>query len=501
MDGPQPSFSRRQRSNAALNLAVSILAALALLVMLNYLAARHFRRWFWTNSDQYQLSPRTHQVLASLTNKIHITVYFDSEDELYGRVTGLLKEYQFASPMIEVQRVDYLKDFGAAKQVKAKYKLTQTSDKNLIIFDCEGRPPAIATTSDLSVYDLDSVIAQRTREVRRTAFLGEMVFTSKIFGVANPRALKAYFLHGHGEHDPNLTDKSNGYAKFAEILRNECSVPWETLSFLGTNDVPSDCSLLIIAGPILAFSPSDLEKLQRYLETGGRMLVFFNHAPVSLNRPTGLEKFLAKYEIKVGEDLVWDPQHSPDQGLDIQPIYLGSHPIVMALGNMPVVLYKPRTIRQVKANPRRSDSTKVDELLFTGSNSTIVTTFDLKQIPRIEPDRNERGSVPLMAVVERGAVPGVSAERGAMRLAVIGDSYFLQNDAIENVAHRDFAAATINWLVGQDFLLSGVAPRPVVRYSLTLTQAKMVAIRWILLVGFPGGVVLIGTLVWWRRRS
>jgi ABC-type uncharacterized transport system involved in gliding motility auxiliary subunit len=98
-------------------------------------------------------------------------------------------------------------------------------------------------------------------------------------------------------------------------------------------------------------------------------------------------------------------------------------------------------------------------------------------------------------------VPGVSAERGALRIVVIGDSFFLLNDAIEAAANRDFATHTANWLVDQAVLLSGLAPRPIKEYRVTLTRSQMVTLRWTLLAGLPGSALLLGLVVWWRRRS
>jgi hypothetical protein len=326
-----------------------------------------------------------------------------------------------------------------------------------------------------------------------------MAFSSALFSVATPRTLKAYFLRGHREHDPQSTDQGIGYSKLAAILKDECSIPWERLSLLTAAEVPADCSLLIIAGPVDPFSKEDLTKLQRYLDQGGRMLVLFNY--YSLGKPTGLETLLAQYEVAVGDNLVVDLENSPMRsGKGIVPAALGSHPIVARLQNSQVYLSLPRSIRQAKSTVPRSGAASVEELFLTGPNSIIVTDVR-KGVPQMNPDLDLRASVPLMTVVERGAVPGVSAERGATRLAVIGDSFFLQNDGIESVANRDFAAHTINWLVDQGVLLSGVAPRPVKSYRITMTRTQLSATRWILLAGMPGSVLLLGALVWWRRRT
>ena len=499
MNDAPPSFSVGRRWKVLLNVALSIVAVLALVVMANYLAVRHFKRFHLADGMQTKLSPRTLQVLGLLTNTVHVTVYYDSEDELYGRVTGLLKEYQFASRWLEVERVDYLRDVSAARVVKGKYGLNQLTDRNLIIFDCDGQKRFV-TASDLSDYDLNSLILQKSKEVRRTHFRGEMAFTSAIYSVATPRTLKAYFLAGHGEPDPDSTDQAMGYCKFAAVVKDECNIPFEKLSLFNRAEVPADCSLLVIPGPSNPFSKEDLDKLRRYLDQGGRMLVLFNW--YSVDKPTGLEKLLAQYDVEAGGNLVVDfgESHDLQRGLGVVPTNLGSHAIVSRLQNSQVYLTRPRTIHKSKTPSTRSGSTKVDELLFTGPNSLVVTDIR-KGVAQMNPNLDQRGSVPLMVAVERGAVPGVSAERGATRLVVIGDSFFLQNDGIESVANRDFGGQVVNWLVDQGVLLSGLAPRPVKSYRITMTQNQLAATRLILLAGFPGAVLLLGALVWWRRRS
>lgn len=499
MNDAPPSFSSGRRWKVLLNVALSIAAVLALVVMANYLAVRHFKRFHLADSMQTKLSPRTLQVLGLLTNTVHVTVYYDSEDDLYGRVAGLLKEYQLASRWLEVERVDYIRDVSAARVVKGKYKLNQLTDRNLIIFDCEGGGTRFVTASDLSDYDLNSLILQKSKEVRRTHFRGELAFTSAIYSVATPRALKAYFLTGHGEHDPDSTDQAIGYSKCAAILKEECNIPFEKLSLFNRAEVPADCSLLVVPGPTDPYSKEDLDKLRRYLDQGGRMLALLNY--YSVGKPTGLEKLLAQYDVEAGANLVVDIENSPNRtGKGIVPTDLGSHAIVARLQNSRVYLSLPRTIRKSPTPSTRSGSTKVDELLFTGPNSIVVTDVR-KGVPQVNPNLDQRGSVPLMAAVERGAVPGVSAERGATRLVVIGDSFFLQNDGIESVANRDLGAQVVNWLVDQGVLLSGLAPRPVRSYRITMTQNQLAATRLILLAGIPGVVLLLGALVWWRRRS
>ena len=50
-------------------------------------------------------------------------------------------------------------------------------------------------------------------------------------------------------------------------------------------------------------------------------------------------------------------------------------------------------------------------------------------------------------------------------------------------------------------LLVSLAPRPIKDYKLNMTESQRASAGWVLLAGMPGGVLLIGSMVWLRRRS
>ena len=110
------------------------------------------------------------------------------------------------------------------------------------------------------------------------------------------------------------------------------------------------------------------------------------------------------------------------------------------------------------------------------------------------------GPIPLAVAVEKGAIQGVSADRGSTRMVVAGDSFFLANGAIESEANYDFANLAVNWLLDREHL-QAIGPRPVHEYRIAMTESQVRSVRWILLGGMPGGVLLLGALVWLRRRN
>lgn len=57
----------------------------------------------------------------------------------------------------------------------------------------------------------------------------------------------------------------------------------------------------------------------------------------------------------------------------------------------------------------------------------------------------------------------------------------------------------MNWLVERGQFTAGVGPRPIKDYRIALTVAQMNQIEWLLLGALPGGILLVGGLVWLRR--
>jgi|YelNatPaOPRAMG01_1025707.scaffolds.fasta_scaffold04039_7 hypothetical protein len=490
---PRPSFSAAQRWQAALSVGLSVLAMGALVLMVNYLGIRHFKRVSLAPGRPTELSPLTRRVLQTLTNDVQVTIYFRKDEPLYDSVWALLKEYSLANARIRVQTVDYARDPGAAQLVKTRYRLSQITDKNLIIFDCGGRTKTVSQ-GELSDYDTQALLSGTSREVRRTHFKGEMLFTSALLNVTSMGSLKAYFLQGHGEHQPDQEDKLQGYSELAAVLTQN-NIKFDTLHLATVPEVPADCHLLIIAGPKTPLLPEELERIDRYLRQGGRLWVMFHFD--SVERETGLERLLAGWGVAVGRNVVSDPENSI-RGEDVIVSRYGSHPITRPLYQSMVHLLLPRTVAKASgASP--TESALVEPLLFTGPHARVLT--DLRGRVAYATPQDYVGQVPLCVGVEKGRLSGVSADRGTTRLVVVGDSSFLGNQLIHSAANRDFAFLTVNWLLDRTQFIGPLGPKPIKEYKLHMTQSQLAAVRWVLMLGMPGSVLLLGLVVSLRRRK
>jgi len=482
----QPSFAPGRRWKIGFDMLVRTALVLAVVVMVNYLGAKFYGRFYLSSQTQVKLSPRTLSVVHSITNHIAVTVYYDKTDDWYPTIIALLNEYRSANPHISVKTVDYMTDPGEAQKIKEQYKLSSAKDKDLVIIDNNGHWKS--TPGDaLTQVKLEAVPNATQREFRRkpVAFKGEMMFTAMLLAVENPKPLKAYFLQGHGE--PSLSDSGEtDYQKFGAVLA-ENYIATEPLQLLGDRAVPDDCNLLIIAGPRSAFSEAELQMIDQYLAQGGRLFMLFNY--FSIKHPTGLEPVLERWGVNVIADVVHEPQNTIN-GQDVYTFNFSSHPAVNPLTQLAIDLILPRPISKIDWKNPPADAPKVDELAFSTPQSTLMG--DPTAAPR---------SYPLLAAVEQQAVAGVANTRGTTRMIVVGDSFFLGNRQIESGANRDFAGYAANWLLDRTVLLEGIGPRPVTEFRLTMTRAQLKNVRWLLLGALPGGVLAFGWLVWLMRRK
>ena len=506
-DFSNPTFSTRRKFTSRLNALVAVVAVLALVVMFNYLAARHFLRHD-LDTRRAQLSSQTTRVLASLTNDVRITIFFDTrnQEELAALTTALLREFTYASPRVTLKAIDPTREPARAELLLARYKITSLKNKDFVIFDCDGRTKVVYE-NELSDYDANAVLAGKTKEFRRTAFRGEMLFTTAIFNLANPRQFKVCFLTGHGEHDPEKAEHPHGYAKFAAILSEEANAPWGKLSLLGNNDVPADCQLLVIAGPRLPFADEELEKISRFLKQGGRLFALMGNMVYSGGKKTGLEKLLAQWGVGVADNVVFDDQYKLTDSDLLTAKLNPEHPVTKALlmtdDGLRIKLILPRALgRSTAAAAGGPDAPKLDVLASTSDEATEATDIrDGVIYKNSYAARN--GSFPLVIAAEQGFVKGVTTERGAMRLIVAGDSLALDNEIIETApGNHPFAALAINWLLDRPpVLLQGLLPRPLKEYRIVLNHTQRQITNFLLLVGLPLGVLLFGGLVWWRRSK
>ena len=118
-----------------------------------------------------------------------------------------------------------------------------------------------------------------------------------------------YFTQGHGELDlKDSNPRSQTGAGEMKKRMEERNFVVNSLSIDAPDaKVPTDATMVVIAGPKNLFSDYALKALDQYMGKGGKMIVLIGPNP---NRErtemekTGLEPLLARFNVKVGNERV-----------------------------------------------------------------------------------------------------------------------------------------------------------------------------------------------------
>jgi ABC-type uncharacterized transport system involved in gliding motility auxiliary subunit len=472
-------------------LSAGVLLLAALLIIVNYFGWKYYERFDWTSNELYSLSEKSLNVLRDLKKDVEFIVFLspDQQAELYQPTTELLARYGAATPRVRVRIVDPEKKPVEAQQLVQRYGIQTTG-----VVVASGNDKRVIDSNDLA--ELDFSAMQTTGAPQMTGFKGEQLFTSAILQLSEGRKPRILFTTGHGEH--SLDDQSErGFAGAQQLLGRD-NFEMEEWASLGKGAVPQGTDLVVIAGPTGSFVQPELDAFSAYLNNGGRMLVLLDPTPGpgagSGLVGTGLEGWLGRYGIQVGQDIVVDPSN-PLPFFGPETIFskdYGDHPVTRALaeGSLPVLMSVVRSMA-----PGNAPGVKATELLRTSPEGWGET--NLADLQRVQRDPSDvAGPVPLGVVAESGATaPG----KRPMRLVALGDSDFAANQLLQaNAPNAVLIANALNWLVEREALL-GIPPKKTEQVKLTLTRDEIRTI-YLLALALPVLSIVLGTAVFFRRR-
>jgi len=482
--------SRKLKVAISLNTGLTLVLAIVIFGMLNYMSFRHYRHADLSRNKLYALSDKTMGLLKSLTNAVDVIVFFQPGQDIYEDVDNLLKEYQYASKLIHVQKVDPDRDLARTEMLAKKY---QVSKPNVVVFECNGRSKFV--TAD-DIVEMDYSGAQMGMPPRKTGFKGEQAFSSAIENITEAKAPVVYFLQGHGERDPDSYDRTKGYSTLArDIKRDNSIVKKVTLGEQKT--IPDDADVLIIAGPQKRFAPAEIEQISQFITKNGRVFFLLD----SLT-DTGLTPLLKEWGVQVGDDVVVDPTRTLS-GNELFVTQYEHHPITEKLAGVSSILYLPRSVEAVEeaapgpdTAPDKPRATTLIKCTADGWGET-----DPSQNPvRYDPGVDHKGPVGVAVAVEKGGTAGaLDTQIKPMRLVVLGDSSFLDNGALIG-GNADLFQSALNWLLNRKELMA-IAAKSVEEYRLVLDQNQLRWLGWATIGGLPALVAVLGVVVWLRRRA
>ncbi|MCL4486697.1 MAG: GldG family protein [Chloroflexi bacterium] len=455
------------------NTLVMIVAFVGIVGLLNFLGSRYSYRWDLTASKSYTLADQTIAVLKSLKEPVKATAFFSPRNPP-----------------------------GQADEQSARDELklyAEQTDKFTYQFIDPDAQPAIATEYNLTSYG--TIVFERGTRRENAFGIDESSLTNALLKVSQDKQPTVYFTTGHGEHSPEDTS-GNGYNIVQSGMQN-LNFKVATLDLRTITDtMPADMSALIVAGPTQPFQPQETKQIGDYLDKGGSVLIM-----VDPHVDTGLDSLLAAWGLKLDNDEVIDPKNGLF-GNQQEPIVqsFNTHDITKNLTDLNPFFPGVRSIETITSTV----SGRTPTALFSSSDSSWgETNFDSikNQNEQFDQGSDLKGPLTLAYVVQ-----GTGDKAG--RLVVIGNSTFITDNTFNaryttsggqqaqvRSGNGQLFVNTLNWLAAQENLIS-IPPKATSSSSsplfLTGEQSLFVYVSTTLLL--PVTLLLIGTLVWWRRR-
>lgn len=441
------------------NSLIFILIVLAILVVLNYIAFKRAVRLDVTQKGLYSLSDQTIKVLKNMDKGIEILAFFKEIGSDRTEFQDLMSRYKTYSDKIKVRFVDPDKEPG----VTAKYDVTEYG--------------TIVLTSD------DQNIKVRLTDLVSGNLVNnaEEEITNAIIKLSRGTRKTVYFLTTHGERDIKDDSEAEGFGSLRRALEGE-SYMVEELVLLRKGSVPTGNSILIVAGPKKPLLEKEVQAVKKYLEGGGKAV--FMVEPKSAKELVSLIK---DYGFDMGNNVIIDPSSKLVGGGDIAPI-VAEYPYHLITEGFNLATLFPYS-RSVEA--KEDDEFTVTVIAKTDQYSWAEDDFALFDQGIAEKNEDDKsGPLGVVAV----------GEGDESRIAVFGSVDFISNRFFDFSGNRDFFLNTINWVAGDEHLIS-IRPRVAEEGKLTLTVNRMRLIFSLTVIVLPAIILISGVTVWWRRRN
>lgn len=454
-----------QKDRRALRLqqAFTLVLVLMLIAVLAGLSLRFNYEADWTAQNRNSLTQASIRLLEGLPGDIQVTAFVVPNADMHREIKAFFARYRRIKSNIGLTFIDPQK-----KPAKARELGISSNGEVVIEYDGRRENLPLAQVTESSV----SAALQRLGHNKNT---------------------RIAFLAGHGERRLDSNDQTE-YSILAREL-NDRGLNVEILNLAGRPDIPSEISLLVIASPQKKPLPGEVEIITRYIESGGNLL-WMTDPDTSQNIPalsTLLDVQWQKGTLVYPDFELLGTGH-PAIALVAE---YGGHPITRDLTDITIFPFSGVVFGAANsswqhypflASPERS-------WLETGS---VDGDFGL------DDDQGDlRGPLPIGLAMEKPInkdAADTNKPELSQRIVVMGDSDFMANGYLNNIANLQFSLNLFQWLTHRDAQISVDVP-PAADTDLRLSPTASATMIAVFVVILPLLFLLMGLRVWWTRRN
>ena len=437
---------------------ISLVSTLGIIIAINYLLFRTDVRFDVTRGKLHTVSAQTIRVLNSVEDGIEITGFFKETGVDRSGFQDLAKEYPRRNDNIKVSVVNPDKEPGIAKKYGVNEYGSVVISRGDNVVKLRLTDPITGGILNNSEEEITNAILKLTRESQKTL----------------------YILTGNGQRDMGNSVDAEGLGLLRKTIIDEGYGVKEFLILRG-EELPRENSILFVAAPKKAFSLKEIQYIKNYLDGGGRAV--FMIEPRSGKE---IASILNGYGFELSDDVIIDPSSKLEGGGDIAPI-VSDYPYHEITEDFRFATIFPYS-RSLDAVNGSYTSTV---LANSGEYSWAETNFELFDEGVAQKEESDKsGPLGVAAVGENG-------NNG--RIAVFGSADFVSNIFLEFSGNRDFFLNTLNWVSGDENLIS-IRPKTLNTGNLTITSRQVDLIFIFIVVVIPAVILISGVAIWWKRR-
>lgn len=438
---------------------------IALVFLLGFLANQYKFSKDITQANRNTLTTGSINVLKQMQGPITLTVFASEDDVNNGDtfrqgIINFMARYQRTKPDINVKFISPIKE------------------------------PKLAQENGIKE-DGEVVVEYQKRSEHIKPPFAEQEMTNLFMRLSRTSQRAVMYLDGHGER--NLIGlKNNDVGEFGKQLESK-GLKFANLNLTIESEVPLNGSMLVIASPQKIISPVEAKKIKKFLESGGNLLWLLDD-----NNFRGLDEIAAYLGLSVSSGQVIDPAEKVEganENIASASSY-GEHAITrnFMLGT------RFSNAHEVNAKGTVDNGWEVSKLIEVSPNGWLESSQVMtNQKPTFDKSKDKSGPINIAVALQR--VYGKTGQR----VVVVGNGNFLSNTFITNGGNLDLGINMINWLSGDDNLIS-IQPMPLKDVNVTIPDNQIsFIIAWTVFHSFeyfiPIGFFVIGILFWFKRRK
>ena len=503
----------RKLGHSALSLILTVVVVCAV-VLVNVVVTMFFDRYplsaDLTSDKRYTISEKSLEYVKKIDTDVLVTVFadektFENFNYPYNKQAAeLLKNYCRENHRISYRFVDVdsnpdvARSYNDVKEMDIVFETKSDVDgkqmsrtrkigvSDLVNYDSrlvEGLYNSGFTIESYARKNLDGSQAQFVQYFSQyiESSNAESAFTSALMTVTDPKPVYITFLTGRNEIGDLSYMKTlleaNGYNVSSVDITKE--------------EIPENTDVAVIGAPQTDYMQADIDKLEKYMDNGGRKdkhIVFFSHA-AQAETPL-LSKLLGSYGLAVGEGIVCE--NRADMYYN-QPYYtLAGDVSEYLLADMQnkkpeLLIAQSRPVNTIDTGNSSLDIYR----LFSSSDSGFTAETNALVNGETKTLKNAKQCY---AALGTNTVTGSGA-------AVIGTSSLVEDRfmAYGQYQNREFILALFSEMTNKTPGIK-IEPKVLQGGAFEITQGQKQVLKWTFIVIIPVAVAVTGIVVTVRRK-